>query len=88
MTHRIPPLRAGHVLRLLEGSAAYFPALVEAIDAARHEVWLETYIFDFTGTGADVAYALERAARRGVNVRVVVDGFGTGEIPQAWALRT
>ena len=63
MPHRIPPLRAGHALRLLEGSAAYFPALVEAIDAARQEVWLETYIFDFTGTSAEVACALERAAR-------------------------
>ena len=31
----------------------------------RAEVLLETYIFDFTGSTADVAYALERAARRG-----------------------
>ena len=87
MTHRIPPLRAGHVLRLLEGSAAYFPALVEAIDAARHEVWLETYIFDFTGASAEVAWALERAARRGVHVRVAVDGFGSESMPPDWRLR-
>ena len=39
---------------------------------------LETYIFDFAGTAA-VAEALERAAARGVSVRVVVDGIGTGE---------
>ncbi|TFZ03915.1 cardiolipin synthase ClsB [Ramlibacter humi] len=87
MAHRSIPLRAGHTLHLLEGSREYFPALIAAIDAARQEVWLETYIFDFTASGADVAYALERAARRGVNVRVVVDGFGTAELPPAWKLR-
>ena len=87
MPHRIPPLRTGHALRLLEGTAQYFPALVEAIDAARHEVLLESYIFDFTGASADVAHALERAARRGAKVRVVVDGYGTGEPPPDWAER-
>lgn len=87
MAQRIPPLRTGHTLRLLEGSGQYFPALVAAIDAARQEVWLETYIFDFNGDSAEVAWALERAARRGVHVRVVVDGFGSGEPPPAWRLR-
>jgi cardiolipin synthase A/B len=87
MAHRIPPLATGHHLQLLEGSAQYFPALIEAIDAAEAEVRLETYIFDFTGTGADVAYALERAARRGVAVYVVADGVGTPEVPAAWAHR-
>jgi len=87
MPHRIPPLRTGHALQLLEGSAEYFPALVEAIEGARREVWLETYIFDFTGSSAEVAWALERAARRGVDVRVVVDGFGSEEPPPAWRAR-
>jgi cardiolipin synthase len=87
MAHRIPPLRSGHALELLEGSGDYFPALVSAIDAATHEVWLETYIFDFTGTSAEVAWALERAARRGLDVRVVVDGFGTSEVPPEWRQR-
>lgn len=87
MANRIAPLRSGHSLRLLEGSAEYFPALVQAIDAATREAWLETYIFDFTGASAQVAWALERAARRGVDVRVLVDGFGTQEPPPAWSGR-
>ncbi len=61
-----------------------FPALIEAIDGARTEVRLETYIFDVTGTGAEVAQALERAARRGVAVMVVVDGFGSEPLPADW----
>jgi cardiolipin synthase A/B len=87
MTHAVPPLRPGHHLQLLEGSRAFFPSLVAAIDGAQREVLLETYIFDFTGSGADVAYALERAGRRGVTVRLVVDGFGTPELPPFWEMR-
>jgi cardiolipin synthase A/B len=87
MPHAVPPLRAGHHLHLLEGSRAFFPALIAGIDAAAREVLFETYIFDFTGSGAEVAYALERAARRGVVVRVVIDGFGTPELPPFWQMR-
>lgn len=87
MRHAIPPLRAGHHLQLLEGSRALFPAMIAAIDGAASEVLLETYIFDSTGSGAEVAYALERAGRRGVTVRLVVDGFGTPEVPPFWDMR-
>ena len=55
MSHSAPPLRGGHRLQLLEGSREFFPALVEAMDLARQEVRLETYIFDFTASGADVS---------------------------------
>jgi cardiolipin synthase len=76
-------LRSGHHLQLLEGGVELFPALVAAIDAARIDVRLETYIFDFTGSTSEVVHALERAARRGVDVNVVVDGVGSGDLPHA-----
>ena len=66
----------GNHLRLLRTGGEYFPALLEAIDQARHEVHLETYIFADDDTGRRVVAALTRAARRGVAVRVLVDGFG------------
>jgi cardiolipin synthase len=66
--------------QLLQGGQEYFPALVRALDAARHRVQLETYIFDLYGAGAEVAEALMRAARRGVSVQVLVDGVGTSAI--------
>lgn len=87
MPLRLPPLRTGHSLELMEGSIAMFPALTAAVDRAVHEVWLETYLFDFTGASAGVAEALERAARRGVSVRVVVDGFGTPPLTAEWLRR-
>jgi cardiolipin synthase len=67
---------AGNRLQLLRNGEAYFPALIEAIDRARHEVHLETYIFADDATGRDIAAALSRAAQRGVMVRLLVDGFG------------
>jgi cardiolipin synthase A/B len=82
-THHLRDLHQ-HQIRLLQGGREYFPALIEAFDHARSEVRLETYIFNFTGAGADVAQALVRAARRGVTVRLVVDGVGTGRLPALW----
>lgn len=69
----------GNRLTLLESGADYFPALLAAIDAADQEIHLETYIFEDDRTGRAVATALARAARRGVVVRVLVDGFGARE---------
>ncbi len=76
-----------HEMRLLVGGVDLFAAMVEAMDAAQQEVLLETYIFDFAASGADVAQALMRAAQRGVRVCVVVDGVGTGALPPEWAQR-
>lgn len=85
---RLPaPLRPGHQLLLLRNGAEFFPALVEAMDAARQVVHLETYIFEFAGQALTVAEALERAARRGVAVRLVIDGVGTPQVPPAWQRR-
>jgi cardiolipin synthase len=76
-----------HDVRLLQGAAELFPALIAAMDAAQQHIRLETYIFDLTGAGAAVAEALERAARRGVRTQLVVDGVGTGALPTEWVQR-
>ncbi len=84
---RLPALRPDHGLTLLKGAEGLFPALVEAIDGAAIEVLLETYIFDFERSAIAVAEALQRAAARGVRVRIVVDGVGTGDVPAEWQQR-
>jgi cardiolipin synthase len=84
MSHAFSTPRGGHEVRLLQGSAELFPALVAAIEAAQREVRLETYIFDFIGQSVEVAQALEQAALRGVLVKVVVDGFGCAPVPPEW----
>lgn len=72
-------LLTGNDVRLLVCGTQYFPALEQAIDAARSEIFLETYIFADDETGQRIAGALVRAAQRGVRVRVLVNGFGARE---------
>ncbi|MEO8753025.1 MAG: phospholipase D-like domain-containing protein, partial [Casimicrobiaceae bacterium] len=72
MNHFTP----GNTIELLRSGGEFFPALAAAIDAAEREVWLETYIFADDAAGSVVADALIRAAQRGVEVRVLVDGWG------------
>ena len=84
---RAPRLRPGHRLELLPGGDALFAAMVLAMDAARSSIHLETYIFAFDGAPLAVAEALERAALRGVTVRLLVDGIGTGAVPPEWRER-
>ena len=68
--------RPGNRIKLLRSGAEYFPALERAIDSADREIWLESYIVADDVTGRRIAEALARAARRGVKVRVMVDGWG------------
>ena len=73
----------GNEVRLLSGGAEYFPVLESAIDAARDEIYLETYIFDPDAAGQRIAAALCRAARRGVATHVLLDGFGSKSLPES-----
>ncbi|MBI5258976.1 MAG: cardiolipin synthase ClsB [Burkholderiales bacterium] len=70
-------LTGGNRVRLLAGGDEQFPAMREAIAQARHQVWLATYIFHDDDAAHRVAQALADAARRGLWVGVVVDGFGS-----------
>ncbi len=70
------PLAPGNaVLPLVNGDEAY-PAMLEAIDAAKHSVGLATYIFDRGRVADRFVDALARAVERGVQVRVLIDGVG------------
>lgn len=71
-----PELVSGNRLTLLDSGREYFPALLSALRDARLEIHLESYIFASDSIGHAVADELARAARRGVQVRVLVDGFG------------
>lgn len=67
----------GNAVSLLRNGTEYFPALLAAINGAQQSIYLETYIFADDASGRAVATALARAAARQIDVRVVVDGFGT-----------
>jgi cardiolipin synthase len=65
-------------IKLLHCGAEFFPALVEAFEAAKSEIYLETYIFADDDTADNIKAALIRAAERGVLVNVMTDWLGTG----------
>ncbi len=70
-------LTAGNRITPLHNGEEAYPAFIEAINQAKHHVWLMSYIFDNNGIGERMAAALRSAQDRGVQVRVLLDGFGT-----------
>lgn len=67
----------GNRLLPLPGGAERKRALLDLIDGARSSLRLLYYIYAPDGAGREVRAALERAAGRGVEVRLIVDGFGS-----------
>ncbi len=59
-----------------------FPAMLDAIAAARQSVRLETYIYSDGHLGRQFVDALLAAAKRGVHVSVLVDAFGSWALPE------
>ncbi len=71
------PLLDGNTIEPLVGGDEAYPRMLAAIDGATRSVGLASYIFDNDPTGQIFAEALGRAVKRGVEVRVLVDGIGS-----------
>lgn len=74
----VPPLR-GNVVHNLERTDDFFRELIAAIDTAIHHVHIVTFIWTTSGQAQKVGEALARAAKRGVQCRVLVDDVGSKE---------
>ena len=70
----------GNDIRLLENGEAFFPRVFECIANAKREVMLETFILFEDKVGLQLHEALLAAARRGVQVDVTIDGFGSPDL--------
>lgn len=70
------PLLRGNAVTLLQNGDEAYPAMLAAIGTARRTVALASYIFGDDRAGAPFVSALKAAVDRGVEVRVLVDGFG------------
>lgn len=73
----------GNQITLLQNGEGFFPAVEAALDRAVHDIYLETYILKNDAVGRRIAEALGRAARRGVRTHVLVDGYGSLDLPQS-----
>jgi cardiolipin synthase len=71
----------GNHITLLENGEEYYPRVFDAIAAAEHEVLLETFILFDDKVGRELQQALLRAAGSGAEVHVLVDGWGSPDLP-------
>ena len=75
---------AGNRLTLLPDGPERLEALIALIDGATTSLRLLYYIFLADGSGERVKTAIVKAAERGVDVALLVDGFGSGGTPDGF----
>ena len=71
------PWRDGNSVELLVDGEQYFPAMLATIRNASTSVMLEMYLFESGAVANDFIHALTEAVSRGVDVRLLLDGFGS-----------
>jgi len=72
------PPRLGNKVTMLRNGDDTYPPMLEAIAAAKVSIAFSSYIFEADDTGAKFIAALKAAQARGVAIRVIVDGIGSG----------
>lgn len=72
----------GNDIRLLENGEEFFPRVFACIANARREVVIETFILFEDEVGLQLHEAMVAAARRGVQVDLTIDGFGSPDLSQ------
>jgi cardiolipin synthase len=70
----------GNDIRLLENGEEFFPRVFACIANAKSEVVIETFILFEDKVGLQLHEVLVAAARRGVQVDLTVDGFGSPDL--------
>jgi cardiolipin synthase len=76
------PSMTGGSARLLNNGVEIFPAMLEAIRGARHSINFMVYIWEPGKVSDRMFDALTERARAGVEVRMMLDGFGAHSTPQ------
>jgi cardiolipin synthase A/B len=71
----VPPY-PGNRAEFLRNGDEIFPAMLQAIDDAEHRVEMLTFVYWTGDIARRMAAALSSAARRGVDVRVLLDAIG------------
>jgi cardiolipin synthase len=72
----------GNTARVLQNGAIY-PAMLEDIEAAKHSVHLETFVWSAGSLEKQFVDALTERARAGVKVRVLIDSIGASKASPA-----
>lgn len=75
---------SGNRVKLIQSGREYFDTTLQLINGARETIHLQTYIFEEDQTGKEVAKALMDAAKRGVKVYLLVDGYASQGMGKAF----
>ena len=79
--------RTGNRLRLLIDGDQFFPAMLDAIENSQSSILMEMYLFESGQVANRFIAALANAARRGVKVQVLLDGYGARALTHSDRLR-
>jgi cardiolipin synthase len=71
----------GNQYQVLTNGDQIFPAMLGAIANAKRRISFESYIFEKGSVGDQFIEALSSAARRGVQVDLVIDAMGSNKVP-------
>jgi cardiolipin synthase len=77
------PLLRGGTAEILQNGDRFYPGMLDAIREAKDTVNFEVYIFESDETGRQFVEALTERARAGVEVRVLLDWFGSIRLKSA-----
>lgn len=81
------PWRVGNRYQLLVDGEQFFPAMLQAIQQARHSVLLDIYLFESGSVASRFIDAFLAAAERGVQLYLLLDDFGAHGLSQSDRLR-
>lgn len=79
------PCNGGNKVTGLRNGDQIFPAMLDAIASARHNITFETFIYWSGDMGRRFSEALAERARAGVSVHVLLDWFGSMPMDQSLA---
>ncbi len=75
-------ISSGEKIKLLSSGKIFFDTLEKLINEARAEIHFQIYIFENDETGIRIANALLKAAIKGVKIYLLIDAFGSSNLPQ------
>ena len=78
----MPYYLKGNKIELFKNGKDYFAAVIQSIKQAKKSIFVEAYIFSHDVTGEKILTALKEAAKKGIKVYLLLDGFGSRDLSQ------
>jgi len=81
MLSNLKTISTPETISLVHSGADYFSRLEQIIIAAKTEIHIQTYIFDYDNIGKKIITTLIEAASRNIKINILIDGFGSFSFP-------